>query len=109
MNSLSASRSSTAASERRQYSPRSYSPTDRRTWWNGPALTTVLYGDSGGVGANFQTVDDPAASVWAAPELLVTVQPVGAVTVKACGAFRSGWSKQAQTNRAWSGSNVIQR
>ncbi len=42
------------------------------------------------------------------PVLLVTVQASGAVTVNACTPFRSGWSKQAQTWRASSGSKDVQ-
>jgi len=40
--------------------------------------------------------------------LLVTVQVSGALTVKACTALRSGWSKFAKARRAWSGSKVVQ-
>ena len=49
----------------------------------------------------------PDSSISAPPELLVTVQAAGAVTVKACGALRSGWSKHAHTNRASSGSKLV--
>ena len=38
----------------------------------------------------------------------VSRHDAGAVTVNACGALRSGWSKQAQTRRAASGSNEVQ-
>jgi hypothetical protein len=104
----SASRSRTAASDRRAYRPRSWSPASRRISCSGPALITVLYGDRSGVSGNVQRRAAPSSSTRASPELLVTVQPAGAVTVNACGALRSGWSKQAHTWRASSGSNDIQ-
>jgi hypothetical protein len=68
---------------------------------------TVLYVDRGGVSGKVQRRAESSSSTRGSPELLVTVHAGGAVTVKACGALRSGWSKHAQTNRASSGSKLI--
>ena len=58
---------------------------------------TVLYGDSRGVSGNRQVRLLPSSETSGSPALLSTVHADGAVTVNACGAFRSGWSKQAHT------------
>src|SRR6185503_12654199 len=79
-----------------------------RSSWNGPALTTVTYVESRGVSGNVHTRPPSArSSTEAGAVLLVTVQDSGACTVNACGALRSGWSKQAQARRASSGSNDV--
>jgi len=49
------------------------------------------------------------AYAYLVPPLLATVHSGGAVTVRACGALMSGWSKQAHANRASSGSNEVHR
>jgi hypothetical protein len=73
-------------------------------------LTTATYVDRGGVSGNRHLRAPPSAGVTTgSPLLLTTVQRSGATTVKACGALRSGWSKQAHANRASSGSNVVQK
>ena len=113
VNSSSASRSRIAASDRRVSRPRSRPSTSRRISWKGPASTTGLYVESGGVsGKVHRRAGEPsgacASSTTGSPELLTTRQVSGAVTVNACGALRSGWSKQAHTWRASSGSKEVQ-
>ncbi len=84
-------------------------PRSSRSSWNGPALTTTTYVDSDGVSGNVHTRPPSAcSSTDVGAPLLVTVQLSWASTVKACGAFRSGWSKQAQARRASSASNEVQ-
>jgi hypothetical protein len=89
--------------------PRSWPPASRRSSWKGPARTTGLYDDSGGVGGNDQRPPPSTSSTVSSPQLLSTRHAAGAVTVIRHGALRSGWSKHAQTNRASSGSKDIHR
>ena len=105
-NRSSASRSRYPRSDWRQNSPRLCPPTSRRSSWKGPALTTTTYVESGGVSGNVQRrASSASSSTGPGALLLVTVHDAGARTVNACGAFRSGWSKQAQARRASSASN----
>ena len=67
----------------------------------------MLYVDSGGVSANRHVRVAPSPATWASPVLLVAVHRSGTSAVIAKTAFRSGWSKQANTRRASSGSNVV--
>ncbi len=59
-----------------------------------------------GVGSKRQTFP-PCPPSFGVGELEITVQPSGAVTVKAKDAFRSGCSKQAKTRRASGTSNCV--
>ena len=104
-----ASRSRYCFSDCRQKSPRLWPSRSWRSSWKGPAFTTTTYVDSRGVSGKLQRrPPSPASSTPDGALLLVTVHDSGASTVNACGAFRSGWSKQAQARRASSGSNDVQ-
>ncbi len=61
------------------------------------------------VGSNVQTwvSPSPAGAGAGVGELETTTQPLGAVTVKAKDAFRSGCSKLAKTRRASGTSNWV--
>ena len=74
-----------------------------RSSWNGPALTTATYVDSGRVGEAPRRPPSARSSTAGCTGLLTTVQARARSTVKACGALRSGWSKHAQARRASSG------
>ena len=80
-----------------------------RSSTKGPALTTGMYVDSGGESAK-DHVRAPSCVVITAlpPMLLVTDHRSGAWTLMPNTALRSGWSKQANTTRASSGSKLVQ-
>ena len=78
-----------------------------RSSTNGPALTTVTYVDIGGVSAYVQVLTPSLVLTSALPVLLVTSHCSGTWTVMPKTALRSGWSKQANTMRASSGSKLI--
>lgn len=62
-----------------------------------------MYVEMCGVGANVQT----SSTGSGVGEFEITVQPAGALTVKAKVAFRSGCSKLANTRRASGTSNWV--
>ena len=107
-NSSSASRSSIGASERRAYRPRSKPSRVLRSSTKGPALTTTTYVESRGVSAYVQVPTPSSVVTSASPVLLVTSHRSGTWTVMPNTALRSGWSKQANTTRASSGSKEVQ-
>src|SRR3954452_23979858 len=74
----------------------------------GPALTTGTYVDNRGVSAYRQVLTPPSVVTAASPVLLVTSHRSGTRTVIPNAALRSGWSKQAKTQRASSGSKEVQ-
>ena len=74
--------------------------------WYGPAHSAVMYVDTRGVGSKtVRVAASPTGSAEATGSLLTTVQSLGAVTVKATTALRSGWSKQGNTRCASLDSN----
>ena len=66
-----------------------------------------MYVDSGGVSPYDHVLTPAAVETVASPVLLVTVHGSGTCTVIPKTALRSGWSKQANTTRASSGSKLI--
>ncbi len=78
-----------------------------RSSTKGPALTTGTYVDSGGVSAYVHVLTPSFVVTSASPVLLVTSHRSGTWTVMPNTALRSGWSKQAKTTRASSGSKLV--
>ena len=96
--SSSASRSRSAASDRRACQPHGSPSWSQVTECHGPAHTTNSATGTGGVAVSSQW---PSPSVVGRP-LPRTVQAGSAVTVSAIGPFRSFWSKDAKTRWAMS-------